>query len=278
MRPEGDQGRSAKPAATALAGIHPVREALRAGRALERVLIARAVAQIDVRLRGGLASHLRRRRRRTHALRRRRGSRRDRFGRGPALHRPLLAPLDPGSTGIAFSSGAAINGSPLSGGYAGAKAAIRFLTAYAAAESERNKLDIRFTALLPQLTPATELGAAAVAAYAARQGADLPAFLQGMGPALTPEQVGTTVVAIGTDPGLGQVAYLVGAIPFGYLVARSRGVDILKQGSGNIGATNVGRVLGRGFGAAVFVLDFLKGALPVAVARAIAPPSSDLAA
>src|SRR4029077_18049070 len=44
------------------------------------------------------------------------------------------------------------------------------------------------------------------------------------------------------------VAYLVGAIPFGYLVARWRGVDILHQGSGNIGATNVGRVLGRRFG------------------------------
>jgi NAD(P)-dependent dehydrogenase (short-subunit alcohol dehydrogenase family) len=123
----------------------------------------------------------------------------------------LLAPLDPGSTVIAFSSGAAINGSPLSGGYAGAKAAIRFLTAYAAAESERNALDIRFTAVLPQLTPATELGAAAVAAYAARQGADLPAFLQGMGPALTPEQVGKTVVDIVTDPGLAQAAYQLSA-------------------------------------------------------------------
>jgi NAD(P)-dependent dehydrogenase (short-subunit alcohol dehydrogenase family) len=123
----------------------------------------------------------------------------------------LLAPLDPGSTVIAFSSGAAINGSPLSGGYAGAKAAIRFLTAYAAAESERNALDIRFTAVLPQLTPATELGAAAVAAYAARQGADLSAFLQGMGPALTPEQVAKAIVDIITDPGLAQVAYQLGA-------------------------------------------------------------------
>jgi glycerol-3-phosphate acyltransferase PlsY len=58
-------------------------------------------------------------------------------------------------------------------------------------------------------------------------------------------------------------AYLVGAIPFGYLIARSRGVDLFKAGSGNIGATNVGRVLGRKFGLLVFVLDFLKGALPV---------------
>ena len=62
------------------------------------------------------------------------------------------------------------------------------------------------------------------------------------------------------------LAYLVGAIPFGYLVARWRGVDILKHGSGNIGATNVGRVLGRPFGVLVFLLDFAKGALPTWIA------------
>src|SRR5947209_17269108 len=66
-------------------------------------------------------------------------------------------------------------------------------------------------------------------------------------------------------------AYLVGGIPFGYLIARSRGIDIFKQGSGNIGATNVGRVLGRKFGILAFALDFAKGALPVAAARALAP-------
>src|SRR4051795_10569030 len=60
-------------------------------------------------------------------------------------------------------------------------------------------------------------------------------------------------------------AYLVGAIPFGYLVARARGVDIFKAGSGNIGATNVGRVLGRKSGVLVFVLDFLKGVVPTAI-------------
>jgi acyl-phosphate glycerol 3-phosphate acyltransferase len=64
-------------------------------------------------------------------------------------------------------------------------------------------------------------------------------------------------------------AYLTGAIPFGYLIARSRGVDIFKVGSGNIGATNVGRVLGKKLGILVFVLDVLKGALPVAVALAL---------
>jgi acyl-phosphate glycerol 3-phosphate acyltransferase len=61
------------------------------------------------------------------------------------------------------------------------------------------------------------------------------------------------------------LSYLLGAVPFGYLIARSRGVDIFRAGSGNIGATNVGRVLGRRLGILVFVLDFLKGAVPTAV-------------
>jgi glycerol-3-phosphate acyltransferase PlsY len=67
------------------------------------------------------------------------------------------------------------------------------------------------------------------------------------------------------------LSYLIGAVPFGYLVARLRGVDIFKAGSGNIGATNVGRVLGRKFGVLVFVLDFLKGAVPVAAVRHFLP-------
>jgi acyl-phosphate glycerol 3-phosphate acyltransferase len=62
------------------------------------------------------------------------------------------------------------------------------------------------------------------------------------------------------------LAYLFGSVPFGYLIARAKGVDIFKEGSGNIGATNVGRVLGRKFGVLVFVLDFLKGVGPVALA------------
>ncbi len=54
-------------------------------------------------------------------------------------------------------------------------------------------------------------------------------------------------------------SYLLGSIPFGYLAGRIAGIDIQKGGSGNIGATNVLRVLGRPYGYAVFVLDFLKG-------------------
>lgn len=123
----------------------------------------------------------------------------------------LLRPLEPGSVVVAFSSGAALRGSPLSGGYAGAKAAIRFLTSYAAAESGRAALAIRFVSVLPQLTPATDLGAAAVAAYAARQGVDVAAFVAGSGPVLTPEQVGQSVTDLVVDPGHDQDAYLITA-------------------------------------------------------------------
>ncbi len=57
-------------------------------------------------------------------------------------------------------------------------------------------------------------------------------------------------------------AYLFGAVPFGLLVAKARGVDIRTQGSGNIGATNVFRVIGKGWGIFTFVLDALKGFVP----------------
>ena len=122
----------------------------------------------------------------------------------------LLAPLQPGSTVVTLSSGAAVFGSPLSGGYAGAKAAIRWLTAYAAEESQRAGLGIRFVSLLPQLTPATALGAAAAAAYAARAGAGAAAR-GGPGGVLTPEQVGEVVTGLVTGPGPDQDAYLVTA-------------------------------------------------------------------
>jgi len=82
------------------------------------------------------------------------------------LREALLLPLDPGSTVIAMSSGAALHGSPLSGGYAGAKAMVRFLAGYAAGESARSELGIRIVSILPTLTPETDLGAMAVAAYA----------------------------------------------------------------------------------------------------------------
>ncbi|MCC7387702.1 MAG: glycerol-3-phosphate 1-O-acyltransferase PlsY [Phycisphaerales bacterium] len=58
------------------------------------------------------------------------------------------------------------------------------------------------------------------------------------------------------------LAFLSGSVPFGLLIARAKGVNIREHGSGNIGATNVWRVLGRGPGLACFALDVLKGLLP----------------
>src|SRR5262245_53938849 len=62
------------------------------------------------------------------------------------------------------------------------------------------------------------------------------------------------------------VAYLSGSIPFGVLMGKARGIDVRVHGSRNIGATNVGRVLGWRWGLLCFVLDALKGAIPVAAA------------
>ncbi|GAA4631812.1 SDR family oxidoreductase [Actinoallomurus vinaceus] len=112
----------------------------------------------------------------------------------------LREPLAPGSVVVAMSSGAVLAGSPLSGGYASAKAAIRYISGYAADEAKRAGLDIRFVTLLPQLTP-TGVGSAGVAGYAARQGVDRDTFVDGMQPVLTPEQVAKAVVEVAADPG-----------------------------------------------------------------------------
>jgi glycerol-3-phosphate acyltransferase PlsY len=61
------------------------------------------------------------------------------------------------------------------------------------------------------------------------------------------------------------VSYLLGSIPAGYLAGRIAGIDIRDVGSGNIGATNVTRVLGRRYGYPVFIVDFLKGVLAVGI-------------
>jgi len=58
-------------------------------------------------------------------------------------------------------------------------------------------------------------------------------------------------------------SYILGSIPFGYVVGKVKGYDIRKEGSGNIGCTNVFRVTGKKEGIFVFILDFLKGYLPV---------------
>jgi NADP-dependent 3-hydroxy acid dehydrogenase YdfG len=127
----------------------------------------------------------------------------------------LRLPLVPGSVVVALSSGAALRGSPVSGGYAGAKATVRFVARYAQEESQRAGLGIRFAALLPQLTPDTALGLAAVRSYARRRGADEAAAVEEMRPYLTASQVAEAVVALTTtDPAAGTVSYTVDAAGF----------------------------------------------------------------
>lgn len=100
---------------------------------------------------------------------------------------------------VAISSGAALRGSPPSGGYSGAKAMIRFLAGYAADESRRAQLGTGFATVQPQLTPATELGAAGVAAYAHRQGIDTGTFAAALQPLLTPAIVDADIARLCQD-------------------------------------------------------------------------------
>jgi acyl phosphate:glycerol-3-phosphate acyltransferase len=67
-------------------------------------------------------------------------------------------------------------------------------------------------------------------------------------------------------------AYLLGSIPFALILGRLRGVDIRRTGSGNIGATNLSRALGRRWGIAAFALDFRKGLIPVVAAGLLGSP------
>jgi len=70
------------------------------------------------------------------------------------------------------------------------------------------------------------------------------------------------------------VSYLLGSIPTGYIAGRIAGIDIRKEGSGNIGATNVLRIVGKKYGYVVFILDAAKGLAAVKIAEAAAGRSS----
>jgi NAD(P)-dependent dehydrogenase (short-subunit alcohol dehydrogenase family) len=112
------------------------------------------------------------------------------------LRETLLKPLRPASRVVVMSSGAALAGSPLSGGYAGAKATQRFITGYAQDEANRADLGIIFTALMPRITPLTELGRPAVQAYAARNGQSEEEYVKQFGEPLTPATAGASVVEL----------------------------------------------------------------------------------
>jgi NAD(P)-dependent dehydrogenase (short-subunit alcohol dehydrogenase family) len=129
------------------------------------------------------------------------------------LREALLKPLPPGSRVVVVSSGAAINGSPASGGYAGAKATQRFLAAYAQEESRRAGLDITVTAVLPRMTPFGEVGRRGVRAYAARSGQTEQAYLQQLGEPLTPETAGSALIDLTrADPATTAPEYLLTAV------------------------------------------------------------------
>jgi NAD(P)-dependent dehydrogenase (short-subunit alcohol dehydrogenase family) len=123
------------------------------------------------------------------------------------LREALLKPLRPGSRVLLMSSAAVLHGSPSSGGYAGAKATIKYMAAYADEESQRANLGIRVLAILPRLTPATALGLATVKVYAEREGVSQEQFVQTLGAPVTPEVAGQAFVKLAAGELDGNLAY-----------------------------------------------------------------------
>lgn len=112
----------------------------------------------------------------------------------------LRLPLARGSRVLIMSSGAAIGGSPLSGGYAGGKRMLWMMANYANSASDELGAGIKFQAIVPrQIIADTELGRAGAAAYAKRKGVALEAFLDSFGAPLPPAKVGEHVVTLLTD-------------------------------------------------------------------------------
>lgn len=113
----------------------------------------------------------------------------------------LRLPLEKGSRVLISSSGAAVNGSPLSGGYAGAKRMLWLLAQYANGMAKELELGISFQAIVPrQMTGDTEHGRIAAQAYAKRKGVSVETFLAGFGAPMPPKLFGEHVASILTDP------------------------------------------------------------------------------
>ena len=111
------------------------------------------------------------------------------------LQQALTLPLRPGSTVVLVSSGAAINGSPASGGYAGAKRMQWFLAGYAQKVSDAKKLGIRVLAVLPkQLIEGTSIGARAAATYGAMNGTTAEAYMKRWDVPLDVEKVAAAIL------------------------------------------------------------------------------------
>ena len=117
------------------------------------------------------------------------------------LQAALNLPLKPGSRVLVGSSGAAVNGSPMSGGYAGAKHMLWFMARYANGVSEQKKLGIRFQAIVPlQIIGGTGVGDAGANAYARALGVEREAYLARFGAPLPPRKFGDHLVAVLDDP------------------------------------------------------------------------------
>jgi NAD(P)-dependent dehydrogenase (short-subunit alcohol dehydrogenase family) len=117
------------------------------------------------------------------------------------LQAALNLPLKPGSRVLVGSSGAAVNGSPLSGGYAGAKHMLWFMARYANGVAKQKGLDIRFQAIVPlQIIGGTGVGDAGAAAYARAMGLEREAYLARFGAPLPPRRFGDHLVAVLDDP------------------------------------------------------------------------------
>jgi NAD(P)-dependent dehydrogenase (short-subunit alcohol dehydrogenase family) len=113
----------------------------------------------------------------------------------------LSLPLSPGATIILISSGAAIAGSPLSGGYAGAKRTQMFIAKYSQKESDRLNLGLRFLALAPGgIMARTGVGDVAVDGYAKYLGVSVSEFLKDIESNQTPQDVAKAVVEFATQP------------------------------------------------------------------------------
>jgi NAD(P)-dependent dehydrogenase (short-subunit alcohol dehydrogenase family) len=112
----------------------------------------------------------------------------------------LTAPLSAGSSVLLISSGAALAGSPNSGGYAGAKRTQIFLANYAQKESDRLGLGLRFTALAPRMMPDSELGRHAVAGYSRYLGISATDFVKSMDSPPTAADVATAVIEVVMNP------------------------------------------------------------------------------
>jgi NAD(P)-dependent dehydrogenase (short-subunit alcohol dehydrogenase family) len=112
----------------------------------------------------------------------------------------LSRPLRPGASVILVSSGAALAGSPLTGGYAGAKRTQIFMANYSQKESDRLKLGLRFMALAPRIVADTDLGRHAVSSYSRYLGISAADFIKGMASPPASSDVATAAMELAMNP------------------------------------------------------------------------------